>query len=91
MVQTRKMIVSKEREVRDNGCNFNNIHKALYMRLLPEFKRRTDWKDLDERTGAEWIHSIHVHRLGLATKVGWHRHGELQPNKVANIRLLHGM
>ena len=33
----------------------------------------------------------YVHRLRLATKVGWHSHGKLQPNKVANVRLLHGM
>ena len=38
MVQTRKMIVRKERQIRDNGCNFKNIHKALTMRLIPEFK-----------------------------------------------------
>ena len=64
MVQTRKMIVGKERELRENGCNFNNIRKALYMRLLPEFKRRTDWKDQTPKT--RW----RLHLLEVMSKDG---------------------
>jgi hypothetical protein len=56
MVQTRKMIVSKERELRDNGYNFKNINKALMMRLIPEFKYRGFWKDQPLRRGGGYTY-----------------------------------
>ena len=64
MVQTRKMIVSKERDLRDNGCNFKNISKALSMRLLTEFKLRTHWKDQTPKT--RW----RLHLLAVMSKDG---------------------
>ena len=64
MVQTRKMIVSKEGELQDNGYNFKNIHKTLMMRLIPEFKYRVFWKDQTPKT--RW----RLHLLAVMSKDG---------------------